>query len=279
MVDEIVVGMGRLFVVNEPVVLTCLGLGSCIGLMLYDEENHVSGLAHIMLPDSSNARFTTHEQSSLLAENDDYCLETMKNSLVNMGYEIKDIAKSADEVIEKFKQINPYLFLLDFNLSGNETQSLVNEIFKLNRSANIVVANTNNDPSYLELLSNGVLDVITKPLTKQKVELSLDLITSLRHLRFADVAIEKMLNKMYAMGCKHDKIKAKVAGGANMFTHSQITMRNIGKENTEMVLSTLQNKNIPVVNKNVGGNLGRTVRFNTNDFSAEITNKEGKVNI
>ncbi|MGM5482521.1 MAG: response regulator [Nanobdellota archaeon] len=279
MTEEITVNMGRLYVVDKPALLTCLGLGSCIGLMIYDESKGVSGLAHIMLPDSNNARFVPHEQSSLLAETDEYSLKTMKNSLMRMGYEIKDIVKNEKDLLDKFKELDPYVCLLDFHLSENNLNDVINELLKLNNTANIVVANTDENSDYLDLLRDGVLDVITRPLTKQKIALSLDLVDSLRHLRFADIAIEKMLKKMYAMGCKNENLKAKLVGGGNMFTHSQVTIRNIGKENTQKVLDALHERKISVVSKEVGGNVGRTVRFDTTSYNAEIITRDGKKTI
>ena len=51
--DTIVVGMGELQVSVDPhAVLTCLGLGSCIGFAAYDPIVKVAGMAHIVLPDS-----------------------------------------------------------------------------------------------------------------------------------------------------------------------------------------------------------------------------------
>ena len=46
----IVVGMADLRVAKEPDTLTTLGLGSCIGITLYDRARKIGGLAHIMLP-------------------------------------------------------------------------------------------------------------------------------------------------------------------------------------------------------------------------------------
>ena len=46
----IVVGMADLKVAKTPEVLTTLGLGSCVGITLYDKIYKIGGLAHIMLP-------------------------------------------------------------------------------------------------------------------------------------------------------------------------------------------------------------------------------------
>ena len=51
----LIVGLGEVKVSNDPsVVLTCLGLGSCIGVAAYDPLAHVGGMAHIVLPHSNN---------------------------------------------------------------------------------------------------------------------------------------------------------------------------------------------------------------------------------
>jgi chemotaxis protein CheD len=45
------VGLGELMVSKEQsVMLTCIGLGSCIALCVYDPVNKVGGLAHMLLP-------------------------------------------------------------------------------------------------------------------------------------------------------------------------------------------------------------------------------------
>lgn len=50
------VGMADLKVTSAPNVLSTLGLGSCIGICLYDPMTKVSGLAHIMLPSSKTIK-------------------------------------------------------------------------------------------------------------------------------------------------------------------------------------------------------------------------------
>ena len=50
------VGMADLKVCKAPDALTTIGLGSCIGIALYDPSTKISGLAHIMLPDSTAIR-------------------------------------------------------------------------------------------------------------------------------------------------------------------------------------------------------------------------------
>lgn len=44
------VGMAEIAVRKGPALYSCLGLGSCIGLALFDSASEVSGMIHIMLP-------------------------------------------------------------------------------------------------------------------------------------------------------------------------------------------------------------------------------------
>lgn len=56
MSETIKVGMADLNICREPDCLTTIGLGSCVGIALYDSISKITGLAHIMLPDSKEIR-------------------------------------------------------------------------------------------------------------------------------------------------------------------------------------------------------------------------------
>lgn len=56
MSELIKVGMADFKVGRNPNSLISYGLGSCIGIALYDTVSKIGGLAHIMLPDSTQAR-------------------------------------------------------------------------------------------------------------------------------------------------------------------------------------------------------------------------------
>ncbi len=52
--NDIIVGMADFKIARGPAKLVTLGLGSCIGVAVYDPVSKVGGLAHIMLPDSKS---------------------------------------------------------------------------------------------------------------------------------------------------------------------------------------------------------------------------------
>lgn len=50
------VGMADLNVCSSPDALTTLGLGSCVGISLYDSVSKTAGMVHVMLPDSTKIK-------------------------------------------------------------------------------------------------------------------------------------------------------------------------------------------------------------------------------
>ncbi|WP_139488964.1 chemotaxis protein CheD [Brevibacillus dissolubilis] len=51
--EIIKIGMADLGVAKPPNRLRTTGLGSCVGVVLYDSGKKIGGMAHVMLPDSS----------------------------------------------------------------------------------------------------------------------------------------------------------------------------------------------------------------------------------
>lgn len=66
MSEMIKVGMADLNVCVSPNALTTLGLGSCVGIVLYDPVRKIAGLVHIMLPDST--RILNNENKAKFAD-------------------------------------------------------------------------------------------------------------------------------------------------------------------------------------------------------------------
>ena len=50
--QEIHVGISEYKIAQYPDKLMTVGLGSCVGTIIYDEKSKIGGLSHIMLPDS-----------------------------------------------------------------------------------------------------------------------------------------------------------------------------------------------------------------------------------
>lgn len=80
MSELIKVGMADYKVGKNPSSLISYGLGSCVGIAVYDSVTKVGGLAHIMLPDSTQARSTENP-----AKFADTCLPLMLDEILKLG--------------------------------------------------------------------------------------------------------------------------------------------------------------------------------------------------
>lgn len=74
------VGMADLKLCKAPDNLTTLGLGSCIGIALYDPTTKISGLAHIMLPDSTQIK-----NNSNIAKFADTGIQKLYDDMIKAG--------------------------------------------------------------------------------------------------------------------------------------------------------------------------------------------------
>lgn len=154
---EIKVGMADLNVCTSPDSIITLGLGSCVGAVLYDPTTKICGMVHVMLPDS-----TAISQNSNLA-------------------------------------------------------------------------------------------------------------------KFADTGVEELMKRVVAKGAKKERLVAKIAGGAQMFSaNTNSPSLQVGRRNVEAVKAKLSQLGIKLIAEDTGENYGRTVVFypETGEYLIRAIGKE-----
>lgn len=84
----------------------------------------------------------------------------------------------------------------------------------------------------------------------------------LNEFKYCDTGMEKLIERMNAVGTKPYRMEARIVGGANMFDNF-ITDRkqSIGYRNIEASRKYLQHMKIPIVADDTGGNYSRSVEF------------------
>lgn len=88
--------------------------------------------------------------------------------------------------------------------------------------------------------------------------------------KFANLAIPQMVEEMQNGRCRKNLV-AKIAGGASMFSFTEDTsISNIGQRNIWAVEEVLRELGIPILAREVGGKIGRTMIVNLDDFSVDI---------
>lgn len=136
------VGMADLNIGKSPDVITTIGLGSCIGIAVYDSVTKIGGLAHIMLPDS-----TRMKNNSNVAKFADTGIEELIKKMTEAGasktrmvakiaggarmFEVSGLsdvgnigAKNAEASKKKLKELGIRLIAEDMGLNYGRTVEL-----------------------------------------------------------------------------------------------------------------------------------------------------------
>ncbi|AGK97808.1 chemotaxis protein [Clostridium pasteurianum] len=85
-VKEIRVGIADLNLAYPPDRIITVGLGSCVGIALYDQYKKIGGLAHIMLPDSRQFNNITNEKKFA-----DLAIPILIEKMVKQGSSVRNI--------------------------------------------------------------------------------------------------------------------------------------------------------------------------------------------
>lgn len=80
--------------------------------------------------------------------------------------------------------------------------------------------------------------------------------------KFAETAIRAMCRDLEAAGARHERLIAKLCGGAHMFrAPGEDLQRTIGRRNADAARRQLAAAGIPLAAEDLGGHQGRTVEF------------------
>lgn len=89
--------------------------------------------------------------------------------------------------------------------------------------------------------------------------------------KFADTAIPMLIKQMVLQGASQARIKAKIAGGAQMFAAlSNSAIANIGHRNVLAVKTILMVNRISIIAEDTGKDYGRTLYLDASDGSMKI---------
>lgn len=90
--------------------------------------------------------------------------------------------------------------------------------------------------------------------------------------KFVDTGVDLLVERMEAAGADRSHMKAKVAGGSDMLDFSDDV--GIGRRNTERVRECLTEHSVPIVGEDVGGERGRSLRFESRTGDLVVTSAD-----
>ena len=95
---------------------------------------------------------------------------------------------------------------------------------------------------------------------------------NINEARFADTAIPVLINIMLTKGASKESLIAKIVGGAQMFNFNNLNdIMRVGERNGFAVLAKLKQEGIPVLAQDIGGNFGRSIKFDPKDGKVYIS--------
>ena len=97
--------------------------------------------------------------------------------------------------------------------------------------------------------------------------------------KFADTGVEECLRRVLEIGAKRERLVAKIAGGAQMFSmNTNNPMLRVGDRNVDAVKRKLGELKIPIVAEDTGDSYGRTVIFypETGEYLIRAIGREPK---
>lgn len=111
--EVIIIGIGEWSTGDS--VMTSIGLGSCIGLVLHDETKKIGGLAHVMLPKSSGK---PNERAGKYA---DTAVEILLKELTQKGSRVSNLKAKLAGGASMFQNFSGNLNIGDRNAEALKT--------------------------------------------------------------------------------------------------------------------------------------------------------------
>ena len=81
--------------------------------------------------------------------------------------------------------------------------------------------------------------------------------------------MNRLLDEMVLKGAQRKEIRAKIAGGAEMFPNL-VTGEGIGQRNVQAVRNALKAEKIRIVAEDTGEDYGRTILLDSSDGTLEV---------
>lgn len=88
--------------------------------------------------------------------------------------------------------------------------------------------------------------------------------------KYADVGIRHLFNQLVAEGADRRRLRAKLIGGAQMFSDLNLGLSDIGRENVLQSKKTLRELGISVVAEEVEGGRGRSAYYSMEDGTVTV---------
>ena len=106
----------------------------------------------------------------LLVDDAAFMRMMLKDILVKNGYEVLGEAENGLKAVEKYKELNPDLVIMDITMPEMDGIEAVKEIKKINPSAAVIMCSAMGQQSMvIEAIPSGANDFIVKPFQADRI--------------------------------------------------------------------------------------------------------------
>ena len=278
--EEIVTAlMGSVAVGFENQKLMTLGLGSCIGIVLFEPGKKIASMGHIMLPDHSSCAIKKEDPKSriLLAIEDISMAIAIEKILSMENLEVSKNYKTKEEILTNYSSLKPNLVMLDDNIIAMNSDLFSGLMTNDYQSNILMVSNAFKQYLLFDMLNRGAKDFILPPFLRERISTIVNVNLHPYQLKYATIMIPYMVEKLTMMGLKKENLHAKIAGGAQMFAGNDII--NVGGNNISKTKEVLSKYGIKIDAEETGGTVGRTLHFDVNSSILHIRTKDSTKDI
>ncbi len=118
-------------------------------------------------------------QRILIADDSFYMRDNLKNIFTGAGYEVVGEAANGEEVIEKYKKLNPDIVTMDIIMPKKTGTEAVKEIMEYDPEAKIIVCTAIDQENVLiEAIKLGAKNYIIKPIEPEQVIAAIEKVIS-----------------------------------------------------------------------------------------------------
>ncbi len=106
----------------------------------------------------------------LLVDDAAFMRMMLKDILVKNGYDVLGEAENGLKAVEKYKELNPDLVIMDITMPEMDGIEAVKEIKKVNASAAVIMCSAMGQQSMvIEAIQSGAKDFIVKPFQADRI--------------------------------------------------------------------------------------------------------------
>ena len=106
----------------------------------------------------------------LLVDDAAFMRMMLKDILVKNGYEVLGEAENGLKAVEKYKELNPDLVIMDITMPEMDGITAVKEIMKVNKGAKVVMCSAMGQQAMvIDAIQAGAKDFIVKPFQPDRV--------------------------------------------------------------------------------------------------------------